>query len=230
MSKKMIVANWKMYRSYTDSIAWGTEHKQELVKLAERVKIVICPEFTPLAQMVTIFDQTPIAIGAQNCDYIIEGAHTGEVAAKSLAQLGCTYCIVGHWERYHLFGETLEHVIQKINLLLAHTVQPIICINDHHLAEQLQAVAQLNLPSLIIAYEPVGAIGTGMIPHHDQLNATFTTIREAFTNKQLTLLYGGSVNPATVQELSALSIIDGYLVGSASLDFQNLKKIVQSLI
>lgn len=214
MSKKMIIANWKMYRSYTDSIAWSKEHKQELVDLAKKVQLVICPELTPLATMATIFDQTPIALGAQNCDYILEGAHTGEVAASSLAQLGCTFCIVGHWERYHLFNETLEHVIQKINLLLAHTLQPIVCVNDQNFNEQLKALAALKIPSLIIAYEPVNAIGTGTIPDLEQLNTTLLSIRQAFTIPQVTLLYGGSVNPATIDKLAQLTVLDGYLIGS----------------
>lgn len=231
MNKKIFIANWKMYRSFAESIAWAAQHTQEIAILAEHNTIIICPEFTALAPLGEQFKETSIKLGAQNCSEQSQpGAFTGQVAAQSLKEVGCTYCIVGHWEQYHYQGETIIKVAARAQALLAVDIQPIICVHEQNLDEQLEAILSLNAPSLIIAYEPTKSIGTGKIPPISALQTAIDTIHSkiatALPSGNFSLVYGGSVMPDTIKQLTTLKHIDGFLIGCASLDFQKFKNIV----
>lgn len=255
MFRKLFVANWKMSKSYSESIIWLHENKLNLLNLAKKTgnEIVICPSFESLEPAVKIFEESPIKIGAQNCASFNLGAYTGEVSAVSLKEIGVDYCIVGHSERRQIFGETSLDVAQKAKLLFANNIKSIICVGETQeekedglsfevISQQLDPIMEVlaqdkiganNITELIIAYEPVWAIGTGNTPDNIYLNKIITWL-EAYFNVAVPglktkILYGGSIDFETVKRISKVDSLSGFLVGRASLDFQTIEKIVLSI-
>lgn len=250
MKQFLYIANWKMNLSFNQEIAFIQEHKTALEKLAliPTTRIVLCPSFCSLATLAPLFKETQLAFGAQDCSAYKLGAHTGQVSAQSLAEIGCTYCLVGHSEQRAQCHETNEHVAQKVSQLVAHAITPIICIGETHkdhkaektlavLEEQLAPVLALfnhdqTIPPLSIAYEPIWAIGTGVTPSSDTLRTTYNWLRAHIQQKlghasqDISLLYGGSVDEKNGHELAQKAGVDGFLIGCASLDFQKFKNIV----
>lgn len=245
--KHLYIANWKMNLSFNQSINFCTTHKNELQQLTNAADIVICPSFDSLASISTIFKDTSIKIGAQNCSEHAKGSYTGEVSPISLAEIGINYCIVGHSERRLHYNETTKNVIEKIYLLYATNILPIICIGETHndfvnkktvtvLAEQLEPILSLvaeqqqHNKHIIIAYEPVWSIGTGIIPEHAQLETVFSWLAElthqTLPHHTVQLLYGGSVNQDNSKELKRIPYINGFLIGSASTQFEQFKNII----
>lgn len=248
MSKKYLyVASWKMNLSFNQSIAFCTNNKNELSSLAATHNIVLCPSFDAIASINTILKNTKVIVGAQNCSEQATGAYTGEVSAISLAEIGVQYCIIGHSERRMYYGETTEQIIKKIYLLYATNIVPIICIGEAHtdflnnkthdvltaqlypVIEAIQQQKEKN-KKIVIAYEPVWAIGTGIIPEQQQLTSVFAWLSD-FAHNQLhdydiQLLYGGSVNQNNIEELKKIEPINGFLIGSASTEFEQLKNII----
>lgn len=244
-----IVANWKMEFTHRQSLEWLRKYYKELVTLVEQapVTLILCPLVTCLEEFGRYIQNNSIKLGAQNCSFVAHGAHTGEINVKTLKELGCSYCIVGHSERREYHFETNAHVAQKVQLLLEQGISPIICIGETQ-QERLHATYRQALEQqlafifehdfilqhttpLYIAYEPVWAIGTGNIPTYRELNSTFSWLKEHLMQKMqknstvhCKILYGGSVNSSTLERFLPLSL-DGFLVGKASLDFQELKKI-----
>jgi len=229
MLNKLYIANWKMYLSHTQASAWLQAHGAEIAALAKENTIVICPDFTLLPNM------HGLLYGAQNCAAEQAGAYTGEISAQTLKELGCSYCIVGHSERRTLFGETTQECAKKITLLQENGIIPIYCIGEQEqssnpyavLKSQLDPVLQEAPQHLIVAYEPVWAIGTGKTPPTAFLTEVVTWIKE-YIPVNFPVIYGGSVTEVTIRELKSITIIDGFLIGKASTDFQQLKKIVLS--
>jgi triosephosphate isomerase (TIM) len=246
--KYLYVANWKMNLSFDQSISFCKNNHDALQQIPNNVaEIVICPSFVAIAPIAEIFKNSPIAIGAQDCSEHSLGAYTGETSALSLAEVGVTYCIVGHSERRMYYGETTETIIKKIYLLYATNIMPIICIGETHedfankktfnvLTEQLSpilaAIAQQQekRKEIIIAYEPVWAIGTGIVPTLEQLTTVFEWITKQIalqlSGYTIHLLYGGSVNQSNIAELKKTPPINGFLIGGASTDFEQFKKII----
>lgn len=234
MNQIMYVANWKMYLTYHESLQWLRDNKPELAQLSKDNTLVMCPDFTVLADAQ---QQNPeLTLGAQNCASELQGALTGEVSAESLGQLGVTYCIIGHSEQRARGHDTTELYLKKLTCLNACNITPIFCIGEKHeernriyevLEHQLTPVFQNN-KKLIIAYEPVWAIGTGAVPTNSDLEPVLQWIKLK-TKNQYPLLYGGSVTRNTISELKKLENLDGFLIGKASTDFQELKKIVLSI-
>ena len=244
----LYIANWKMNMTFNQSINFCKNSGDALQQLASSAAdIVICPSFVAIAPIVTIFKNSAIAIGAQQCSEHALGAYTGEVSALALAEVGVTYCIVGHSERRLYYGETTESIIKKIYLLYASNIVPIICIGESHkhfinkktfeiLTEQLNpilaAIAQQKQKQnrIIIAYEPIFSIGTGIIPEQEQLTTVFTWLAELvhlqLPDHTIQLLYGGSVNQSNSTELKTIPPINGFLIGGASTDFEQLKNII----
>lgn len=239
------VANWKMQRPFTEAIRWITGYARELDTLVKHNTLVLCPSYTELAVAVHFVGGTGIQIGAQNCAPATLGAFTGEVSAQSLYELGCSYCIIGHSERRLLFHETDELVAEKLHQLLEHEIIPIVCIGETLeqlqrgqretvLHEQLDLIIQEALEwkrrSICIAYEPIWAIGTDSIPEIREIEHIIGYVRQVVDAQKSSitwrLLYGGSVSAAHAAELKKITGLDGFLIGSASLDFQELKKIV----
>jgi triosephosphate isomerase (TIM) len=231
------IANWKMNLSFQQSINFCTVNSDALQQLATTADIILCPSFDALAPVTQILKHTDIAIGAQNCSEHKSGAYTGEVSAQSLAEIGAKYCIVGHSEQRMYHHETTENIIKKIELLCINNITPIICIGETQqefetnqtftvLTEQLKPILNVTCPpKLVIAYEPIWSIGTGIIPEQKQLIAVFEWLaQQVHTSTQL--LYGGSVNQDNIAELKKLPPINGFLIGGASADFEQLKKII----
>lgn len=242
----LIIANWKAYFSYAQAIEWMELYGKELHELMKRNNnnsLVLCPSFDALACIVA--PSKHLLWGAQDCSPYEAGAYTGEVLAQSLAQIGCSYCLIGHTERRLLFHETTLAIILKLEQLITYNITPIICIGENeqeYQADNAQNIitAQLTpileyaqkqeIPHLHIAYEPLWSIGTHEIPPKDHLDRMATHIQK-LTNKHAiksTLLYGGSINSSTIDPLY-FEHFQGFLIGKASTDFQELKKIILSV-
>lgn len=230
----LYVANWKMNMSVSKSTIFCSQNYNTLQQLSADADIVLCPSFIALIPVIEALKNNPVAIGAQNCSEYSLGAYTGEVSALSLTEIGVKYCIVGHSERRMLYHETTEAIIKKIYLLYAANIVPIICIEETttQLEPILSAIAEQQEHSkhLIIAYEPTASIGTGIIPTPQQLVTVFTEITEQIKlhlpEHTIQLLYGGSVSKDTIKELKKTPLINGFLIGGASTDFEQFNDII----
>lgn len=231
MKKLLYIANWKTYLSHNQALAFYHNHAQALQQLTTKADLVICPSFTVLNQIKHLLDT--IALGAQNCSSFEPGAHTGDVSAESLRELGVQYCIIGHSECRKTHGETSEDIAEKMVRLLECDITPILCVSDEYLAELKPVLENIKTATghLIVAYEPISAIGTGITANNSTIEATLNAINKEFQIQapavSRALVYGGSVNPESIRELKKISCLDGFLIGKASTDFQKLKNIVE---
>jgi triosephosphate isomerase (TIM) len=248
MRKKLIAANWKMYKTPEEAEAFVSSFLP-LVWEHERDDIVLCPPFTAIAPVVEATRGSRITVGAQDMFWEKEGAYTGEVSAPMLRALGCSHVIIGHSERRQYFGETDDTVNRKLRAALTAGLKPIVCVGEA-LEEREAGVTedvlrrQCNVAfrdisggeaiPLVIAYEPVWAIGTGRTATPELAAEAHRTIRfeaaQAFGEgvaTQLRILYGGSVKPENANALMSQTEIDGALVGGASLAPKSLAAIVK---
>ncbi len=240
---RLIVANWKTYLSHTESIVLLEEHKQVLNEATQKnTQLVICPTFTALPAMHSLLQATMIKLGAQDCSAFDEGSHTGDVAAQSLAEIQCHYCIIGHNERRAYYHESNDIIVKKAQQLFTHNIAPIICIGEDRqtqtfkhiaetLAEQLVPIVELyesylHIP-LCVAYEPAWAIGTGVTPQPTIIAAVGEFVRK-LTPHHVTFLYGGSVNERDFKSLEQIKEINGFLIGKASTDMTSLLAILKN--
>lgn len=246
---KIYVANWKMNMHLDFALLFSKECKKLIRENENKEKhIILCPTYPAIYSVAQLLQDTPISIGAQNCSEHEVGAYTGEVSAQSLSEIGASYCIVGHSERRTYFHETNEIIARKVAKLCNATIKPIICIGEtaneykenktlQVLEHQLEPVLKIineatQIPdNILIAYEPVWAIGTGKIPDNQTLETIFSwLISHVAQHLQIKtvvhLLYGGSVDATTTQEIGRVKNIDGFLIGNASLDFKKFKNIV----
>lgn len=244
---RIIIANWKMNLSFNQTKQWCLDARESCIEIQKKTQstLILCPSFDALSMTSGIFKDTPIKIGAQDCSAYLAGAHTGEVSALSLAQLGCTYTLIGHSERRTAYNESNEHIPLKASRLLENSITPILCIGEtkehytkkitHEALEEqikpiLQLYAQAPYQRLLIAYEPVWAIGTGSVPEADYLKKVFSWLhdqcKQTVPGINVSLLYGGSVDEKNIESLSNIDEIDGFLIGGASLDFQKFNNIV----
>ena len=246
MRTPVMAGNWKMYKTARQA-AETIRSLADLVKGVQGVEVVICPPFTALAAAVEAAKGSPVAIGAQDCYWEKEGAFTGQVAVPMIADLGCSHCIVGHSERRQFFGETDATVDKKIEAVLANGLNCIACVGEtlaEREAGQTFAVLErqvrngltrhLTSARLVIAYEPVWAIGTGKTATPVQAQEAHAFIRQVVAEaaspaaaQAVRILYGGSVKPDNVAILMAQPDVDGGLVGGASLDAASFAKIVR---
>lgn len=250
MKRKPIIAgNWKMYKTVSEAVAFVEELKQA-VGDSKGVEVVVCPPFTALAQVVKVLQGSGIAVGAQNVYWADEGAFTGEISPLMLKEAGCTYVIIGHSERRQFFGEVDDSVNRKVQAVLAHGLIPILCVGER-LEEREAGVMEKVIETqtkaglagltaeqtagLIVAYEPVWAIGTGKTASDADAQQVIAFIRGLIENlydaavaSKVRIQYGGSVKPQNAAGLMAMPDIDGALVGGASLDVQNFTGIVKA--
>lgn len=238
MRMPIIAGNWKMHKTVAEALAFWEQVKER--SKPEEVEAVICAPYLALPSLVEAAKSSDIGIGAQNVHWEREGAYTGEVSPAMLAQQGVGYCIVGHSERRTYFAETDEAVNKKTKALLHENIVPIICVGEQlgeRESEQTKSVvkrqvtnALADLPAreverLIVAYEPVWAIGTGKTATAEDANDVITYIRRVIADlypqpvaDKVRIQYGGSVKPDNIGRFMAQSDIDGALVGGASLD------------
>jgi triosephosphate isomerase len=243
-----MAGNWKMHYTAAEAVALVEELKQGITRLHDR-EVVVAPTFTALAAVAKVLSGSPIRLAAQNCHWEKQGAYTGEISPLMLKDVGCHYVIIGHSERRQYFRETDQEINRKAAALLAHGLTPILCIGETLeqreggktlavLSEQLSGgLSGLDAPPadrVVIAYEPVWAIGTGRTATTEQAQEAHGFIRERLAksfNKtvanQVRILYGGSVKPDNVDALMAMPDIDGVLVGGASLKGPSFIRIVE---
>lgn len=234
----LIAGNWKMYKNADEAAAFAEEFKK--LYHDTDIKAAICAPFPQLETLVKAFEGTGIGVGAQNVHYEKEGAYTGEVSVPMLQYIGVDYCIVGHSERRQHFNETDETVNLKLNALLETKITPILCVGEDLyqrergfqeklVAEQVQnalrGIPAEKAAKLVIAYEPIWAIGTGRTATPIQANQMCGLIRETLIKMygediadRVIIQYGGSVKPENATEIMNMEEIDGALVGGASLD------------
>ena len=240
MPVKIVAGNWKMNGT---EIALSEMAAISLVAGDLTCTTILCPP-TTLTHIAAQMDGS-IAIGGQNCHHELKGAHTGDVSAEMLAEAGAQYVIVGHSERRAAYGESNAQVQAKAEATLRAELIPIICIGETLAQrESDQAISVLStqlvmsLPtqaSVIIAYEPIWAIGTGMVPSLVQITEVHDAVRALLINKYgpqgkgISILYGGSVKPNNAREIFAVRNVDGALVGGASLKSQDFIPIMQAL-
>jgi triosephosphate isomerase len=242
----LIAGNWKMYKTVAEAEAF-IQALLPRVSTADGVDVAICPAFTVLEAMVDSTRGSRVEVYAQNMHHAAEGAFTGEVSAAMLTELGVHGVILGHSERRQLFGETDKALQLKLPAALEAGLRPILCVGEteeerergdteRKLRHQVQeAVARLDparLGEVVIAYEPIWAIGTGRVATPEQAQEAIAFVRALVADRspgqaqRTRILYGGSVKPDNAAELMALPDIDGALVGGASLDAESLAAIV----
>ena len=246
--RRFCVANWKMNFNSSDTKSflenWG---KKDLKN--EEVKTIICPSFTELNTTAELLQNSDSELGAQNVYYLSNGAYTGEISCRMLKDLGCNWVIIGHSERRAIFGETDEMVCHKLNKLTSENMYPIVCIGETKderengkteevLSRQLLVAFEnqkgKNIEHTVIAYEPVWAIGTGITATIDMISEAHQCIRNifntnGFNGNEISILYGGSVTNENAAELSNITDVDGFLVGTASLDVEKFYAIYNQL-
>lgn len=249
MRKPIIAGNWKLNYSVDDAVKLVTELKRGLVDVLG-VDIVVCPVFTAISVVQDVLLESNIALGAQNLYWEDSGAFTGEVSAPLLKHIGVEYCIIGHSERRQYFFETNETVNKKIKAALKHNLTPIVCVGENlkereanktfdviknHCQEGLKNFTAEEIKKVIIAYEPVWAIGTGKTATPAQAQEVHKFIRDFLKlmyNEEIAnmirIQYGGSVNAENIASLMGEKDIDGALVGGASLKADSFIKIVKS--
>lgn len=237
MTKKTFVANWKMqlpFHPALDFVKTNIKQLSALTQLPER-EIILCPSFTDLYPIALLTGDTQLQIGAQNVSAFAQGAYTGQISAVSLAEIGCTYCIIGHSEARTYLHETNEDIAQKAAQLFAQGITPIICVDETIVETQFIELFELLVQTdheqeYIIAYEPIGAIGTGNVPSIEHLSKVFAklnTLCKTHPNP-FRLLYGGSVHPENAAQLLTIEHVDGLLIGGASLKIESFEAIVRN--
>ncbi len=252
MRKDLIAGNWKMHATHLETIQMVQKLSYRLDPADyDRVDVVVCPPFTALrsAQTVIESDNLAIGLGAQHCHWEEAGAFTGEVAPAMLAKLSVSYVIAGHSERRQLFSETDEMVNRKVKAILANDMVPIMCCGET-LEQREQGIAETwvegqvraglagltseQVAGLVIAYEPIWAIGTGRTASADDAGSMAALVRSIVADgwgqdsgDGVRVLYGGSVNPGNVAGLMAKRDIDGGLVGGASLDPDTFASVIR---
>ena len=241
-----IAGNWKMFKTKAEAISFAEEFKK-LYKDTD-VQTAICAPYTNLEALVSAFADTDIKVGAQNVHFADEGAYTGEVSAAMLEEIGVDFCIVGHSERRQYFGESDETVNLKLKKLFEGSIRPIMCVGESLeerdagretdvVKKQLEAgladIAAENVKRLVIAYEPIWAIGTGRTASPQQAEEMCSCIRQTLielydedTADEVIIQYGGSVKPANATEIMNMDEIDGALVGGASLKAEDFMQII----
>jgi triosephosphate isomerase len=246
--KKIIAANWKMYKTVQEAQAF-LQALLPLVKDHERDEIVICPSFVDIAAVVEQCRGTRVKVGAQNVYWEREGAFTGAVSAAMLTGAGCEFVIIGHSERRQFFGETDDTVNRRLKSALEAGLAPILCVGEvleereakltedvlrRQCTRAFNGISARKAARLSIAYEPVWAIGTGRTATPQMAADAHVVIREEAANsfgkdfaKSMRILYGGSVKPENAKALMAEQEIDGALVGGASLSPESFTAIVK---
>jgi len=251
MRKPIIAGNWKMHNTINEAVELVNGLKRDLSSV-DQVDIVVCPTFTALSDVNELLIDSNIKLGAQNVYWEEKGAFTGEISPQMLKDAGCAYVIIGHSERRKYFHETNETVNKKVKLALEVGLLPIVCVGESledreaektfdvvkdHVEGSLTGLSADEMRNIIVAYEPVWAIGTGKTATPEQAQEVHKYIRELLKdifNEEVAsstrIQYGGSVKPENIAELMAKEDVDGALVGGASLKIDSFAGIVKGAI
>lgn len=245
----LYIANWKMARTFSETTKFVIAHLDDFTTLADNkdATLVLAPSLENLSTVHTITKNTKIQLSAQTCSSHSRGSFTGQTSALSLKELGCSWCIVGHSERRKYNGEDDDTIAQQcIQLFDAH-INPIVCIGENlqeykgnrtfdALEQQLAPLwgalkgTMHEQAHLYIAYEPIWAVGAGQAADNDHLETVLVWIKTQTEKKglldKISLIYGGSISSENISRLKELPLLDGFLIGRASLGFQELEKIV----
>ncbi|MBL9208833.1 MAG: triose-phosphate isomerase [Opitutaceae bacterium] len=249
--KKLIAGNWKMNKTSADGVALVNDIVAAVGKQAD-VDVVVCPPFTAVESVGRALEGSEVKLGAQNMHFEASGAFTGEVSAPMLRAIFATHVILGHSERRTLFGETDELVNKKVLAALKNQLKPIFCVGETlgeresgatlkvvqtQVERGLEGVNKDQAASIVVAYEPVWAIGTGKVATTEQAQEVHAYIRGLLTKlfgdaiaQKVRILYGGSMKPANAPELLAQKDIDGGLIGGASLEARSFVELVNAAV
>ena len=246
MRKKIVAGNWKMNTLPAEGVELAKGVAAGKGEVCDCVNFIVCPPFTHLHSVIETLKDTNIAVGAQDCATEVKGAYTGEVAASMIAALGCKYVILGHSERRQYYGETSETLNKKMEQVYANNLTPIYCVGENldereagnHFAVCKQQIEEVvfnlteeQFKNLVIAYEPVWAIGTGKTATAEQAQEIHAYIREVLASKfgevaaECPILYGGSCKPSNAAEIFAKEDVDGGLIGGAALKAEDFLAI-----
>ena len=251
MRKQIVAGNWKMNKTFSEA----DDLINEIIEISsdinlDNVGVVLCPPFVYLELATDITDETEIAVGAQNVSNYEFGAYTGEISAPMLKSMDVEYCIIGHSERRKYFNESSKLLAEKVNILLKNDIIPIFCcgellpereankhfnIVEKQITDALWHLDPEQFKKIVLAYEPVWAIGTGVNATPEQAQEMHSFIRDIISKKygdevaeNTTILYGGSCNSKNAKELFANPDVDGGLIGGASLKAEEFVKIIES--
>jgi triosephosphate isomerase len=251
MRTPLVIGNWKMHGMQAEARALATAVRDGLKRKVAAI-VAVCPPFTALPAVSETLAGSAIALGAQNCHPESSGAHTGEISVPMLAELGCRYVLVGHSERRKEMGESDEQINRKVQAVLSHTLTPVLCVGETaeerrqgltfttvegQLRAGLAGLAPDALARVVLAYEPVWAIGTGVnatpaqaAEVHGYLRGLVSELSSKETAQAVPILYGGSVKGDNAESLLAEPEIDGALVGGASLKAPEFISIVRKAV
>jgi triosephosphate isomerase len=243
----LIAANWKMHKSLADTAAFAAEFAK-LVRDVSDVEIAIAPPFTAIAALRAALGSSRVALAGQNAHFEAQGAFTGEISVAMLADVGCRFVILGHSERRAIFGESDAFIAKKVRAVQVAGLLPILCVGESlaeresgrtfdvlasQLAGSLAEADPTRAAELVVAYEPVWAIGTGKTATPAMAQEAHAFVRARLAERfgaaagRIRILYGGSVKPENAAELMAQTDIDGALVGGASLDPRSFSAIIR---
>ncbi len=238
MRKIVIAGNWKMHKTQAESLEFLQALLPHLTETSDDREVVLCAPFTALSALSKSLHGSLIRVGAQNIHWEDQGAYTGEISGAMLTELGVRYVVVGHSERRQYFGETDETVNLRLKAAQKHGLIPILCVGETKqqrdageteavISRQIeQDLVGVDQQQLVIAYEPIWAIGTGDTCESGEANRVIGLIRSQLKNPQVSIQYGGSVKPDNIDEIMAQPEIDGALVGGASLQPEGFARIV----
>jgi triosephosphate isomerase len=238
VAKIIIAGNWKMHKTQAEALEFLQVFKSKVEELGEDREAVLCVPFTALGVLSKNLHGGLIRLGAQNIHWEDSGAYTGEISGSMLVEMGAHYVIVGHSERRQYFGETDETANLRVLAAQKYGITPILCVGEtkaQRAAGETEKViinqikrglVDVDQNNLVIAYEPIWAIGTGDTCESAEANRVIGIIREQLDNQEVTIQYGGSVKPDNIDEIMAQPQINGVLVGGASLDPAGFARIV----
>ena len=247
MRKKLIVGNWKMHMNVAEASRFVHRLEKRVTHKAN-TEVVLCPSFVALQPLMRQLDDKKFSLGAQNLHYVDEGAYTGEVSAAQLQGL-VTHAVIGHSERRRIFNEREEEIARKVSAAVRHNITPILCVGENLYERQDQETGRVihdqlvagltmltgpEVANIVVAYEPVWAIGTGEIAKPEQVSQGTQAIRKTVSElygktagTKLKVLYGGSVVADYAQDYLKIAGVDGLLVGGASLNYDQLALIIK---
>lgn len=248
MRRFLIAGNWKMNCGPSDAAELLEGLKKNKAEVSEDVDVLVCPPSLSISMSVSYLHDTDIQVGAQNFHYEDNGAYTGEVSATMLTEAGCAYVLIGHSERREYFGETDESVNKKAHKAIEHSLVPVVCVGEslaqrkegihfdlvkNQVTAAFKGISENDALDVVVAYEPIWAIGTGETASptqaqemHAHIRSIITGIYDEDTAEGIRILYGGSMKPGNAEELLGQKDVDGGLIGGASLDADSFAQII----